>query len=70
MKARGKEEEKEEEEEEEEEEEKEDEEGDKEIVMSEIVYQCYGLPLLVSDRDFVFNRSWTFTQCEESYCGL
>ena len=31
------------------------------IVTSEIVYQYYGLPLFVSDRDFVFNRSWSFT---------
>merc|ERR1712046_271870 len=30
------------------------------IVTSEIVYQYYGLPLFVSDRDFVFNRSWSF----------
>ena len=41
--------------------EKDRERGKDVIVTSEIVYQYYGLPPLVSDRDFLFNRSWTFT---------
>ena len=38
-----------------------DNEGEEVVVTSEIVYQYYRLPPLISDRDFVFNRSWSFT---------
>jgi hypothetical protein len=36
-----------------------------ETVSTDAVYQYYDLPFVVSDRDFIFERTWTVNSCEK-----